>query len=206
LPFTKYWSLHLYDATTPNILKKGGELMNLFVKKNTFTLLIAISTILLAILVWQFIQGGDKAARLGFTPLNEQMEQLIDQPKDEIKGNYSGSTNKAAQPTANPTANPTAQPTADKKPDNKPESVRVKPGSDGTMKSKEQLADKVELNSANLEQLDALPGIGESKAKAILAYRQESGGFKRVEELAEIKGIGEKMLAKLKPLVYVAIP
>jgi competence protein ComEA len=188
--------------------------MNLFVKKNAFTLLVAISAILLAILVWQFIQGGNKAARLGFTPLNEQMEQLIDQSKEETKG--SGSSNKAAQPSVNPTV------------DNKPESVWVKSGSDDlaagpstdvkvneivsdelnkeTTKSKEQLADKVELNSANLEQLDALPGIGVSKAKAILAYRQESGGFKRVEELAEVKGIGEKMLAKLKPLVYVAKP
>ncbi|OCT17234.1 hypothetical protein A8709_24770 [Paenibacillus pectinilyticus] len=62
----------------------------------------------------------------------------------------------------------------------------------------------LDLNTATLEQLDKLPGIGESKAKAILEHRAKKGKFKRVEELMDVKGIGEKMFAKLKGLVYVA--
>jgi comEA protein len=62
----------------------------------------------------------------------------------------------------------------------------------------------LDLNTATLEQLDKLPGIGESKAKAIIEYRTKKGRYKRVEELMEVKGIGEKMFEKLKVLMYVA--
>ncbi|OAS13843.1 hypothetical protein A8708_25285 [Paenibacillus oryzisoli] len=61
----------------------------------------------------------------------------------------------------------------------------------------------LDLNTATLEQLDKLPGIGESKARAILEYRMKKGRFKRVEELMDVKGIGEKMFAKIKGQVFV---
>nr|WP_275691065.1 helix-hairpin-helix domain-containing protein [Paenibacillus aceris] len=59
------------------------------------------------------------------------------------------------------------------------------------------------MNTATLKQLNDLPGIGESKAKAILDYRMKKGRFSRIEELTEVKGIGDKILEKLKPLLYV---
>ncbi|QAV21780.1 comEA protein [Paenibacillus chitinolyticus] len=62
---------------------------------------------------------------------------------------------------------------------------------------------KIDINTANLQQLMELPGIGESKGKAILAYREQHGKFKRVEQLLDIKGIGEKMLAKMKPYLQI---
>jgi competence protein ComEA len=61
----------------------------------------------------------------------------------------------------------------------------------------------INLNSATLEQLEALPGIGPKTAQLILEYRQKSGGFKKVEELMNIKGIGEKSFLKLKPMLVV---
>ncbi|MEC0230552.1 ComEA family DNA-binding protein [Paenibacillus alba] len=64
----------------------------------------------------------------------------------------------------------------------------------------------LDLNSATFEQLNELPGIGNSKAQAILDYRLQKGRFSQVDELTEVKGIGEKMLEKLKPLVYVSSP
>ena len=61
------------------------------------------------------------------------------------------------------------------------------------------------LNTATVAQLEALPGIGKSTAERIVEYRQKSGGFKKVEELMNVKGIGEKSFLKLKPLVTVAV-
>ena len=61
----------------------------------------------------------------------------------------------------------------------------------------------INLNTATIEQLEALPGIGPKTAQLILEYRQKSGGFKKVEELMNIKGIGEKSFLKLKPMLVV---
>jgi competence protein ComEA len=61
----------------------------------------------------------------------------------------------------------------------------------------------VNLNTATLEQLDTLDGVGPGIAQRILDYRQQHGGFRRVEELGEVSGIGAKRLAALTPLVTV---
>jgi competence protein ComEA len=62
---------------------------------------------------------------------------------------------------------------------------------------------RLDLNEATLEQLMDLPGIGESKAKAIVELRGRLGKFTKVEQLLEAKGIGDKVLEKLKPFVRV---
>ena len=59
----------------------------------------------------------------------------------------------------------------------------------------------VNLNTATVDQLMTLPGIGQKTAERIIEYRTKSGGFKKIEELMNIKGIGEKSFLKLKPLV-----
>ena len=64
-------------------------------------------------------------------------------------------------------------------------------------------AGPINLNTATLEQLDTLDGVGPSIAQRILDYREQHGGFRRVEELAEVPGIGAKRLATLTPLVTV---
>ena len=62
---------------------------------------------------------------------------------------------------------------------------------------------QVNLNTATLEELCTLSGIGESKAEAILAYRRESGGFQNVEQLMEVTGIGENLFKQIKSSIYI---
>jgi len=62
---------------------------------------------------------------------------------------------------------------------------------------------KVDLNVATIDQLDELPGIGPTTAQRIIDYREENGAFKRIEDLMDVKGIGEKKFLKLKELIAV---
>ena len=72
---------------------------------------------------------------------------------------------------------------------------------DGTSKTGE--SDKININTASKEELMTLPGIGESKAMAILAYRQENGAFSTLEELKKVEGIKDAVFAKIR--LYIEI-
>ncbi len=61
----------------------------------------------------------------------------------------------------------------------------------------------ININTADQATLELLPGIGETYAKRIIEYREENGGFKSVEELIRINGIGEKRLEQLRPVVTI---
>ncbi len=61
----------------------------------------------------------------------------------------------------------------------------------------------IDVNRATAKELTAVPGIGETLAKRIVAFRDEHGPFRRVEDLMKVKGIGEKSLQKLRPHVRV---
>ena len=62
----------------------------------------------------------------------------------------------------------------------------------------------INLNTATAADLQALPGVGAATARLIIEHRDKNGGFKKVEELMNIKGIGEKSFLKLKPMVTIA--
>jgi competence protein ComEA len=64
-------------------------------------------------------------------------------------------------------------------------------------------APPINLNTATVAQLESLPGIGKATAERILEYRQKNGSFKKVEDLMNVRGVGEKSFLTLKPLVTV---
>jgi comEA protein len=60
---------------------------------------------------------------------------------------------------------------------------------------------KVNVNTATMQELQLLPGIGESRAEAMIEARKQRGGFESIEDLLEVSGIGERSLERLRPHV-----
>ena len=65
------------------------------------------------------------------------------------------------------------------------------------------LSDLININTASLEQLMTLSGIGESKAKSIISYREENGNFKAIEDITKVSGIGQALYEKIKDYITV---
>lgn len=63
--------------------------------------------------------------------------------------------------------------------------------------------DRVNINTANLDELDTLPGIGPSTAQAIIDYRRQFGDFQRTDELTDVSGIGPATYDRIKDLITV---
>ena len=73
--------------------------------------------------------------------------------------------------------------------------THIDPGAQGQL---------IDLNTADVADLITLPGIGEDRAKAIIAYRNQIGGFKTIDQIQDIEGIGPATFEKLKKLITVS--
>ena len=89
-------------------------------------------------------------------------------------------------------------------------SVSVEPEKDGeqekaeeTSAPEEEVRFPIDLNTATVDELMALPSIGEVRARAIVEYRETNGPFRYVEDLRNVKGIGEGILAQVMDYVIV---
>lgn len=74
---------------------------------------------------------------------------------------------------------------------------------DTSVKNDTEKDGRIDLNTATLNQLQLLPGVGESTAENIINYRIINNGFSSVEELKNVKGIGEKKFSQIIPYVKV---
>ncbi len=78
------------------------------------------------------------------------------------------------------------------------------PGSTGDTSSGSQTGDgKININTATIGELDNLPGIGPVIAQRVVEYRQEKGNFKKIEDIKNVKGIGEKIFENIKDLIVI---
>lgn len=73
----------------------------------------------------------------------------------------------------------------------------------GAATENQNQSDKININTASAIELDKLPGIGAVRAADIISYRESHGGFQTIEQLKDIKGIGDVSFEKLKDLVTV---
>lgn len=105
-------------------------------------------------------------------------------------------------PVSTASTSSTAQPTLTE-PSSSPATILTSQPSEASRPSPDPSDVRLDLNAATQAQLEDLPGIGPSKAKAIIAYRDRKGGFRSVDDLLQVKGIGPKMFEKLRPEVAV---
>ena len=88
--------------------------------------------------------------------------------------------------------------------DPRPASAQTKAPAAASARAKATTAAIVNINTATVADFETLPGIGAKTAARIIEYRQKNGPFKKVEELMNVRGIGEKNFLKLKPQLAVA--
>ena len=80
--------------------------------------------------------------------------------------------------------------------------ILVEQRQESALENKEN-STKININSATIEELDTLPGVGEATANKILNYRNENGKFNSIEEIKNVNGIGDKKYEEIKDLISV---
>lgn len=70
-------------------------------------------------------------------------------------------------------------------------------------KDKEELTDKININTSDKKELQKITGIGESKAEAIIKYREKEGNFEKIEDIKNVSGIGDSLFEKIKEYITI---
>ena len=83
-------------------------------------------------------------------------------------------------------------------------SAQEKPAAASKAVAKPAVAGPINVNTASASDFEALPGIGPAMAARIVEYRQKNGPFKKLEDLMNVRGLGEKNFLKLKPQLTLA--
>ncbi len=139
--------------------------------------------------------GSDEA--FGWEPVTEEARLAVERPDGAPSASVSpqpasSEANAAPAAASHPDLSAGSSPSPVASGDS-PRQADQRPASGGLL----------DLNRASAAELDNLPGIGPSKANAIVAHRERHGPFRTVDQLLEVKGIGPKLLERLRPLVTV---
>lgn len=146
-------------------------------------LVMSMAAMGVALCMWLWVKPQWQQQAGTWSDLNKEIEALI--TTDE----------KPSAPNAGkPTTQRAIQSTTDRKNELKRRSFS---------KQAAETSQLININEADAASLIALPGIGPSKAKAIIQYREKKGAFRHVDDLIKVKGIGSKILAKIRDKIRV---
>ncbi|BBI34773.1 ComEA family DNA-binding protein [Cohnella abietis] len=167
------------------------------------------------LLVYALFHGSTKAAMPEWTTVNQPLRAAVESLSSESKASPERDSvvkEEVVKKDAEPVKE--AAPSA-----SQPGQELLKPAAEGTTEAEAPAApisngqpaaevsqtssNLLDINQANQSQLETLPGIGPSKAKAIIAYREKLNGFSRKEQLLEVKGIGPKVFDKMSAFIKI---
>lgn len=148
--------------------------------------------------LWVAVSDGDISSKNSVADQNHSAKESktpSDQtPADRTKDQHERSENDGKRRAEELKEESEEESKEELKEESKEESKEGKAGDEGS---------RININEADAERLQMLPGIGPVKAEAILEYRREKGPFSSVDELLQVKGIGEKTLEKLRPHIKI---
>lgn len=174
------------------------------------------------LLIYALFHHSSTSSISDWVPVNDSMEQAMERLEESKAGitshqldqsdqsNQSASSATSTQETIATLTQSTqheASPSASAPADPSAATVTASPESTAHNSSSEESTSHsalIDLNRATQAELETLPGIGPSKAQAIISYREQKSGFKSVEQLLEVKGIGQKMLDRISGLIQVS--
>src|SRR5262249_28305143 len=128
--------------------------------------------------------------------------------QDQITFGAKKSTTKSSKKTTTPETSSTDTSTSSRSKSSRSTTTSDSSGSKtvsstGSSSGKLAPGETVNINTATAEQLDALPGIGPTKAQAIIDYRNEHGRFSSIEDIQKVKGIKEGEFSKIQDYIRV---
>lgn len=130
---------------------------------------------------------------------NTSLINLSKKIKDEMAITiYTNEEIKASQQTCHPCECPEVNSACTTENSSKTTAKEATSKTNKDSKTVKKTNEKVSINTATLEQLKTLDGIGDAKAKAIIGYRQKNGAFKKIEEIKNVSGIGDAIYEKIK--------
>lgn len=184
----------------------------------------SLAVIGVAICMWIWVQPQGSLQAGTWTDLNDEIESMMAAEGKEAQISESKMSSKStpvteqhAQNKQQPSASTVAQKDdgADTGKGGQSEAASLLPSTDvlktekehssaaGNKGAKGAVSQLLNINEADASALVTLPGIGPSKAKAIIEYREKKGAFRHVDDLMKVKGIGKKMLGKIRDQVRV---